>query len=311
MMMNDELIVLAGVTGTGKTDLSLRLAELLAARGRAAEIINADSMQFYRGMDIGTAKLSHGDRARFPHHLFDILDVTETATVADYQLQARQTIAEIQQRGAVPIMVGGTGLYISAVLYDFRFPGSDPEVRAKLESQAELLGAETLWQQLHLADPEAAENIGQENQRRIIRALEVISLTGKRYSAQLPDQSAVVVPSRQYFLDGDRDLIRQRLRIRTEQMWQLGLLAETSSLIGRGLLEGATAKKAIGYSQAIAVLNGELNEQQAIEDTWQQTVRYARRQRSWFNRYRAVQRLTFTDPGLAEAILVDLGLGPG
>lgn len=309
MMMSDELIVVAGITGTGKTDLSLRLAELLAARGRAAEIINADSMQFYRGMDIGTAKLSAEQRARFPHHLFDILEVTETATVADYQTLARQTIAEIQQRGAVPIMVGGTGLYISAVLYDFRFPGSDPEVRAELERQAESSGVEVLWQQLHFADPEAADTIGRENQRRIIRALEVISLTGKPYSAQLPDQSAVVLPARQYFLDGDRELLRQRLRVRTEQMWQRGLLAETRTLIEKGLLEGSTAKMAIGYSQAIAVLNGELSEQAAIDDTWQQTVRYARRQRSWFNRYRAVQRLTFTDESLAEGIMADLGLG--
>lgn len=304
--MPSPLVVLAGPTGTGKTALSLDLAELLTRGGQPAEIINADSLQLYRGMDIGTAKLPATERRGIPHHLFDVLDVSETATVASYQHHARAVIAELRGAGVVPILVGGSGLYISAVLGSLSFPGSSPEIRSALERRLEDEGIERLWQQLHQRDPDAAARIGPYNARRIVRALEVIELTGSRYSASLPDEAQTWVPTVQVFLDGgsdgDREELKRRLAERSRAMWKSGLLEEVRTLIGQGLREGQTARQAIGYAQALAVLDGVLSEQEAVSETTRLTWRYARRQRSWFNRYRSMHRLDWQDDGLAATV---------
>lgn len=299
-----DLIVIAGVTGTGKTALSLAIAERYAAEGQAVEILNGDAMQFYRGMDIGTAKLSLQDRSRFPHHLFDFLDVQQNATVADFQERARDTILEIQQRGAIPVLVGGSGLYLSAVLQDFAFPPRDENLRTEFELESERPGgAERLVKRLNELDPEAAAQINHGNIRRIIRALEVVTLTGRPYASTLPENSPHWSPATQIFLDGDREVLRQRLLLRVQEMFHSGLLAEVEELLEAGLERGSTALRAIGYQQAINVLRGLSTEDEAIHETWQLTTRYARRQRSWFNRYTDIARFDYADPELLSSVM--------
>ncbi|MCW5945387.1 MAG: tRNA (adenosine(37)-N6)-dimethylallyltransferase MiaA, partial [Cryobacterium sp.] len=213
------LIAIVGATGTGKSGLSLDLAERLASRGIPAEIVNADSMQLYRGMDIGTAKLPVEDRRQIPHHLLDVLEVPEISTVAGYQSMARAAIAEIRSRGALPILVGGSGLYISSVIYDFDFPARDQDVRARLEAEAEDSGIDSLYSRLEIQDPEAAASIGRSNPRRIIRALEVIELTGKPFGSGIPETPGADLPVVQIGLRMDRDQLVPKLDQRVRQMW--------------------------------------------------------------------------------------------
>ncbi len=279
------LIAVVGATGTGKSGLSLDVAERLADAGRAAEIVNADASQLYRGMDIGTAKLPVADRRGIRHHLLDVLDVTAEASVADYQLAARTAIDEIRQRGAVPILVGGSGLYVSSVIYDFQFPGTDPVIRARLEAELLEAGPGTLAHRLTELDPAAAAAIGPHNGRRIVRALEVIEMTGEPFGSGMPDESALWMPTAVLGLQVARAELVERLDARVRMMWSGGLLAEVEALIGHGLERGVTASRAIGYSQAIAQLNGTLGEEEAIEQTQALTRRYARRQVGWFRRY--------------------------
>lgn len=296
-----DLILLAGPTGTGKTALSLDLVEALRAAGHAAEIVNGDAMQLYRGMDIGTAKLPPAERRGIPHHLLDVLEVHETSTVSDYQRRARTVIDGLRVAGITPVLVGGSGLYLSSVVHELHFPGTDPAVRRRLEEEAETLGPAPLWERLGRLDPVAASAISIFNTRRVVRALEVIELTGEPYSASLPEAAGTWVPTVQLFLDRDREELRGRLRERAETMFRTGLVEEVRGLLERGLEQGATASRAIGYAQALAVLRGRQSEEEAVTETWQLSNRYARRQRSWFARYGSMHRLDAARPDLVEA----------
>ena len=299
--MSSELIAIVGATGTGKSALSLDIAEHLASTGRAAEIVGADAMQLYRGMDIGTAKLPVSDRRGIPHHLIDVLDPSEDASVARYQQQAREAIDGIRARGAVPILVGGSGLYVSSVLFDFRFPGTDPEVRAALELELETVGPGMLFRRLAEADPAAAQSIGPHNGRRIVRALEVIAITGEPFGAGLPDEEALREPTAILGLTTPRERLVARLDERVEGMWRDGIVAE-SAAIGEHRM-GVTARRAIGYAQALAQVRGDMDERAAIEETQALTRRYARRQVGWFRRYPAVTWLDADDPRRGETAL--------
>ena len=307
MAVAAELIVIGGATGTGKTGLSLDVAEELGRAGRAAEIVNADAMQFYRGMDIGTAKLPPHQRRGIPHHLFDVLDVTEPSTVAWYQPLARACIDEILGRGAVPILVGGSGLYIASVVFDLSFPGRDPEVRAALEAELEQWGPGMLFRRLQEFDPEAAARIDPKNGRRIVRALEAIKVTGEKFSAQLPEQDSWWRPTAMVLAETPRAELVQRLDARVEDMWRDGLVDETAQLVEQGLHYDTTAGKAIGYAQAAAQLRGELTQEEAIGQAQALTRKYARRQVSWFRRYDTALRLDATIPGAPAQTLTHAG----
>jgi tRNA dimethylallyltransferase len=297
------LIVIVGATGTGKSALSLDIAEHIAATGGRAEVVNADAMQLYRGMDIGTAKLAVDERRGIPHHLLDVLEVTDEASVADYQGRARSVISAILERGATPIMVGGSGLYISSVLFDFRFPGTDAAVRARLEAELEERGPGLLHRRLAEVDPAAAESIGPHNGRRIVRALEVFEITGEPFGAGLPEDGPWMPDTRILALSAPRDVLVARLDARVEQMWRSGLLAEVGRLMDAGIERGVTAQRAIGYAQAIAQHHGTLSEDAAIEQTQALTRRYARRQVGWFRRYRSATWIEHDAPSrLAEAV---------
>ena len=288
------LVVIVGATGTGKSDLSLGIAQ--AVHG---EVVNADAMQLYRGMDIGTAKLPEAERRGIRHHLLDVLDPSEEASVADFQRDARAAIDEILARGGTPILVGGSGLYVSSVINDFEFPGTDAAMRARLESELETQGPGILFARLQTLDPAAAESIGPHNGRRIVRALEVIELTGKPFGAGLPSEASYWRPTVVIGLRAEREVLKPRLDERVEQMWRDGLLDEAGGL---GDL-GVTAKRAIGYAQALAQLAGELTEREAIEQAQALTRKYARRQVSWFKRYPAVTWLESDDPDRLQTAL--------
>jgi tRNA dimethylallyltransferase len=275
-----------GATATGKSGLALDLAERLGA-----EIVNADAMQLYRGMDIGTAKLAPHERRGIPHHQLDVLEVTQEASVAAYQQAARSDLAAIAERGHRAVLVGGSGLYVRAALDRLDIPPTDPEVRARLEGEAERLGGTQLHQRLREQDPEAAAAILPGNVRRVVRALEVIELTGRPFSASMPRRE-FVAPAVMLGLRVERPVLDARIDRRVELMWRSGLRHETEALLERALREGATASRAIGYSQAVAVIDGELDETRAISDTAQATRRYARRQESWF---RADPRIVWLD----------------
>jgi len=275
-----KLVVIAGATATGKSALSIALAESIDA-----EIINADSMQVYRGMDIGTAKITVDERQGIRHHMLDVLDVNQDSTVAWYQSDARAAIDEIHSRGKNVVMVGGTGLYIKAVIDELNFPDTDPMVRHTLNKEAEQLGIDAMFERLERLDPAAALAIDRANLRRIIRALEVIEITGKPFTANLPRQESVRYPHAQQFgLVMDREDLSERIDVRVNSMFEQGLVAEVENLIGAGLLQGRTAQRALGYSQVISHLNNELSLDAAIEETKRATRQYARRQETWFSR---------------------------
>ena len=297
----EPIVAVVGATGTGKSALALDLAERLISAGRPAEIVNADAMQLYRGMDIGTAKLPEGERRGIPHHLLDVLDPADEAAVAWYQAQTRRVLGEILTRGGVPILVGGSGLYVSSVLFDFQFPGTDPEVRARLEDELETLGPGMLHRRLLTLDPEAAAAIGPRNGRRLVRALEVIELTGEPFGAGLPNAAEFWRPTVMLGLRAPRAELVRALEGRVEEMWRTGILDEVRELAARGM--GVTASRAIGYAQALAQLAGELDAREALESPAALTRRYARRQVAWFSRYPQVDWLGWDDPGRVDAAL--------
>lgn len=284
------ILAIVGATGTGKSDLSLDVADALSDHGVRAEIVNADAMQLYTGMDIGTAKLSIDERRGYAHHMFDVLEVTQEAAVADYQPQTRGVIEGVISRGNLPILVGGSGLYVSSILFDFDFPGHDDVIRARLEAELTELGPGIMFQRLLDRAPEAAARIDQKNARRIVRALEVIEVTGDTASlGTLPDEPKYWRPTAIYGLHEERDVLIERLDRRVDRMWAEGLVNEVEGLIPRGLERGVTARRAIGYSQALGQIHGEISESEAIEQTQALTRRYARRQVSWFKRYQDLQ----------------------
>ncbi|MEV8266489.1 tRNA (adenosine(37)-N6)-dimethylallyltransferase MiaA [Microbacterium sp. NPDC076911] len=292
-----------GATGTGKTALSLELAEALARTGRPAEILNADAMQLYRGMNIGTAKLPPHERRGIAHHLFESLDVTEDAAVAWYQPTAREVIADIHARGADAILVGGSGLYVSSVIFDFQFPPHDEALRAQLEAELTAQGPGVLFARLRAADPVTAARIDPKNGRRVVRALEVLAQGSTTHGASLPE--APVLWHEHTRLVGvavPRDELVPRLDARVEAMWQDGILDEVTKLREQGLEQGVTARRAIGYAQALAQLQGELTQAEAIAQTQTLTRRYARRQVSWFKRY---SQLQWVAPGYPVQQLLD------
>ncbi|KHK96247.1 tRNA delta(2)-isopentenylpyrophosphate transferase [Microbacterium mangrovi] len=293
--MSPRLYAIVGATGTGKTALSLDVAEQLTRAGRPAEIVNADAMQLYRGMDIGTAKLPESERRGIPHHLFDVLEVTDEAAVAWYQDAARTAIADIQARGADAVLVGGSGLYVSSVVYDFRFPPHDDELRAELEAELDRHGPGALYARLQREDPATAARVDPRNGRRIVRALEVLAQGEATHGAALPDEPVLWHPdTRLVGVQVPRDELVPRLDARVEKMWADGILDEVEMLRARGLERGTTARRAIGYAQALAQLTGEKTEADAIAETQALTRRYARRQVSWFRRYPG---LRWVDPG--------------
>ena len=290
------VITIIGPTASGKSDLSLSLAALLDG-----EVVNADSMQLYRGMDIGTAKLPPESRAGITHHLLDIWEVHQTANVAHFQQQARAAVADIRARGRVPIVVGGSGLYVRALLDDLRFPGTDEDLRARLQQQLDSVGPEAMHQRLAALDPAAAAAILPSNGRRIVRALEVIELTGLEFAATLP-QPAPVIDSLTIGLAIPRDVLDARIAQRVEQMWRAGLVAEVLALCELGLEQGLTARKALGYAQILDALHAGRNPDTAAEPTIAATRRFARRQWSWFERDRGVHWLDWDRPDLAAHI---------
>ena len=284
------LWAIVGATGTGKTALSLDLAEALAARGRTAEVVNADAMQLYRGMDIGTAKLPVAARRGIPHHLLDVLDVVDEAAVAWYQRAARAAIQGIHERGAEAILVGGSGLYVSSVLYDFRFPPRDPQLRARLEAELDRDGPGALYARLRERDPETARRVDPRNARRIVRALEVLEQGAQTHGAALPDKPLAWHPATRIVgVHVRRDELVRRLDERTEAMWRDGLVEEAARLREHGLDAGVTARRAIGYAQALAQLDGAVSQAEAIAEAQALTRRYARRQVAWFRRYDEIE----------------------
>jgi len=292
------LVVVVGATGTGKSGLSLDIAERLAERGQPVEIVNADAMQLYRGMDVGTAKLPVDGRRGIRHHMLDVLDPLEEASVADFQTDARRVIDDIESRGAWPLLVGGSGLYVSSVIYDFEFPGTDATIRERLEADLVSTGPGMMHRRLLAVDPVAAEAIGPSNGRRLVRALEVFELTGKPFGSGLPADDALWRPTKLIGLRAPRDELVARLDERVEQMWRDGLVAEVESLLPHGF--GVTAGRAIGYAQAAAQIRGELTEAEAIEQSAMFTRKYARRQVSWFRRYDAIEWLDYDDPNRVD-----------
>ncbi|GAA2457988.1 tRNA (adenosine(37)-N6)-dimethylallyltransferase MiaA [Agromyces soli] len=248
--------------------------------------MNADAMQLYRGMDIGTAKLPVAARRGIPHHLLDVLEVTAEASVAAYQRDARAAVERITADGGVAVLVGGSGLYVSSVIHDFRFPGTDPAVRARLEAELSERGPGLLHARLREIDAETAAGVDAQNGRRIVRALEVIEVTGEPKAARLPEEPVPWRPHRIVHLRSDRAALVARLDERVEQMWRDGLVDEVAGLLPLGLERGVTARKAIGYAQALAELQGRMPRAEAIVETQQLTRVYARRQVGWFKRYR-------------------------
>ena len=303
-MTAPRLWAIVGATGTGKSDLALDLAEALRRQGNPAEIINADAMQVYRGMDIGTAKLPTADRRGIPHHLLDVRAVSQDAAAAWYQPLARAAVRDIQERGGDAILVGGSGLYVSSVIFDFDFPPRDPAVRRRLELEFEAEGITPLLERLRLLDPTTAERVDPRNSRRVIRALEVVEQGSATHGAALPDAPTLWMPQTRIIgLRLDREPLVRRLNDRVDRMWAQGLVAEAESLRGRGLESGTTASRAIGYAQALGQLDGRLTEAEAIAETQALTRRYARRQVSWFKRY---PQLEWHDvPTSAEQLLAD------
>ena len=292
---------MVGPTGTGKSELGIELAKQVHG-----EVVNADSMQLYRGMDIGTAKVSPSERRRVPHHLLDIWPVTYPASVAEYQHRARTVIDELHGRGVVPVLVGGSGLYVRAALDRIEFPGTDPQLRTTLETELASIGPVALHERLARRDPAAAAAILPTNGRRIVRALEVVELTGRPFTAALPSYESVydVV---QIGLDLDDAALDERVDARVERMFAGGLVGEVKTLVDEGLRDGRTASRALGYQQVLAMLDGVIDEAQAIATTAMATRRFVRRQRSWFRRDPRIRWLDAGTPDLPALALALAG----
>ena len=285
-----KLIVICGATATGKSDLAVGIAEEIGA-----EIVNADSMQLYKGMDIGTAKLTAAERGSVAHHMLDVIDVKSDAGVSWYQELAREKIDELRNSGKSVVVVGGTGLYIKAILDDLNFPETDPDIRAKLNLEADEIGGDAMHQRLTELDPAAALAIPKENVRRVVRALEVIEITGAPFTANLPRADSTKYPdAMQFGLAMERTTLNSRIDLRVAKMWERGFVDEVEGLIDQGILEGKTAQAAIGYAQIIRMKHGVLTQGEAIEDTARATRQYARRQETWFSRYRRITWLSAT-----------------
>ncbi len=301
----DRLVVVAGPTGTGKSELALDLAERLDG-----EVVNADSMQLYRGMDIGTAKLPPAERRGVEHHLLDVLDVTQTATVASYQRDARAAVEDILGRGHTPILTGGSGLYIQSVIDDIDFPATDPIVRSALENELARHGIDDLFARLQQRDPAAARAIGPANGRKIVRALEVIELTGRPFTASLPTWGEPRYDAVVLRLDRTNADLDPRLERRVRSMVDAGFLDEVRALDRAGLRDGVTASRALGYAQLLAVLDGESDLEQAIVATASATRRFVRRQRSWFRRDRRMIDLDGSAAAIADHAMAVLSATP-
>ena len=296
------ILALNGPTASGKSSLAVEVAVRLAERGQPAEVVNADSMLVYRGMDIGTAKPTPGERRGVRHHLLDILDVTQTASVADFQALARAAIDDCRARGVVPVVVGGSALYLRAVLDVFEFPGTDADVRARWEAELARVGPEALHAELARRTPDAAAEILPGNARRIVRALEILELTGA-FTPNLPTWTYALPGVQQWGLELPREEMDQRIDARVDQMWSEGLVEEVRGLVERGLREGRTASKAIGYRQVLQLLDGELTEREAREATQQRTRRFARKQLGWFRRDDRIIWRRAGEDGLADEVV--------
>ncbi|MFI6425366.1 tRNA (adenosine(37)-N6)-dimethylallyltransferase MiaA [Promicromonospora sp. NPDC050880] len=314
------VVAVVGPTATGKSDLALDLAEALSTDRAPAEIVNADAYQLYRGMDVGTAKVPPEQRRGIAHHQLDVLDPAQDASVARYQEAARADLDAIAGRGARAVVVGGSGLYVRALLDTMDFPGTDAEVRARLEARAEAEGRRTLHAELARLDPQAAESIGPHNTRRIVRALEVIEITGRPYTANLPRQE-YVRPAVQIGLDCSREVLDARVASRVERMWDAGLVDEVRTLAGpeqggTGPGLGVTAARAVGYAEVLAWWRGESTEAEAREAVTANTRRLARKQMGWFGRDPRVHWLDAASPRLLDEALAivaaaDAGTLPG
>jgi tRNA dimethylallyltransferase len=281
-----RVITVVGATAAGKSDLGVALALELGG-----EVVNTDSMQLYRGMDIGTAKLTPQERGGVPHHLLDVWDVTVAANVAEYQRMARTVIDGLLAQGRTPVLVGGSGLYVRAAVDELEFPGTDAGVRARLEAELEAEGSGALHRRLAQVDPLAAQAILPSNGRRIVRALEVVEITGKSFTADLPGHQSVY-DTVQIGVQLPRPELDERIALRVDRMWEAGLVQEVEALTEVGLREGRTASRALGYQQVLAQLAGECSEQEARAETVRATRRFARRQESWFRRDPRVHWLT-------------------
>ncbi|HET9118845.1 MAG TPA: tRNA (adenosine(37)-N6)-dimethylallyltransferase MiaA [Pseudonocardiaceae bacterium] len=295
--MGPPVLAVVGPTGTGKSELAVKLAHRLGG-----EVVNADAMQLYQGMDIGTAKLPSAQRCGVRHHLLDVLEVTETASVAAYQRDARGIVEELLAAGRVPVLAGGSGLYVRAVLDELDFPGTAPEIRAKLEADLAEQGAAALHHQLHRLDPVAAGRILPSNGRRLVRALEVIRLTGRPFSASLPQPGPARYRAMIIGLDNDPAVLDARVDARVDRMFANGLVAEVRELLSLGLREGRTASRALGYQHVLRALDAGADPADAAGPTAQATRRFIRRQRSWFRRDGRIRWLDSQRPDLLDAV---------
>lgn len=296
-----EILAVLGPTASGKSSLAIEIALQLQSEGQSVEIVNADAMQLYRHLDIGTAKLSESERLGVPHHLIDVFDPSEEVTAVQYQELARAKIQEIIARGNLPILVGGSMFYVSAALDGLDFAPTDSEIRARLEKEQELLGPLAMHEKLALLDPATAQKIPANNLRRVVRALEVIQITGEPYSSTLPEPQ-FWKPTLEIGISVEREELKRRIQLRAEAMWRKGLLEEVKALQDSAIQLGKTARVAIGYEQAIRQLAGELSEAEAISETVHLTARYARRQMSWFRRDKRIHWVDSAPDLLGQAM---------
>lgn len=299
--MGFSTLAIVGPTASGKSNLAIQIALALKSEGIEAEIINADAMQLYRGLDIGTAKLSPVEMQGVEHHLLDVIDPTMEMTAAEYSRLAQDKIKDLISSNKLPILVGGSMFYVAAALDKLDFAPTDPLVRAELEAREKVVGKLSLHAELQALDPVSAKNIHPQNSRKVIRALEVISLTGEPFASSFPDPQ-YLLPTLTLGIDVSRDVLKQRIWQRVDQMWSKGIVEETRGLIESGQTLSKTAAAAIGYSQATQQLKGELSESQAISETVQLTNRYARRQMSWFRRDKRISWLTDGPNLLSQAL---------
>ena len=298
-----ELLCIVGPTGTGKSNLAINIALELSNQGIKAEIVNADAMQFYKGMDIGTAKIPVSERAGITHHLLDWLEIKEENTAARYQLEARKVIAQLIEDGVLPIVVGGSMLYIAALINTFEFPGRDEALRTQLEQDLIDLGPIAMHKRLELLDEVAASRIEPQNGRRTVRALEIVMITGEPFAASLPEQFESFLPVLEIGLNSAREHLVERLGTRVRGMWSAGLVDEVRGLIDEGIRDSKTASQAIGYAQALASIDGRISEEEAIDETILLTQRYSRRQMSWFRRDPRINWFDYQSPTLQSDVM--------